>query len=107
MGSNSRISGCQSKRLNTTHTAYGNSPSVNSLTGAHEILFDGPPPTLFEDDTHPWYREQPYDPSTNSGSVVTCYDAGEHRPILEHNLPISTVRGNSERERRTQFLGWW
>ena len=74
------------KRLNTTHTAYGNSSSVNSLTGAHEILFDESSPRLFEEDTHPWYRERPYDPFTNSGSAVACYDAGEYLPILQHNL---------------------
>lgn len=79
------------KRLNTTHTAYGESDSVNSLTGAHELLFSQVPPTTLQTEQqsetlHPWYRQNPYDPFDDSSSAVTSYNNGEYLPILEHNL---------------------
>lgn len=78
------------KRLNTTHTKYGNSNAVNSLTGAHEILLNHAQPAtiLAESDveSHTWYRDAPYDPFDDSGSAVRCYKQGEYLPILQHNL---------------------
>lgn len=76
------------KRLNTTVSSYGGSTEVNSLTGSHELLFNNPttisPPDL-PDDYQP-YRENPYDPFTDSGSAVYCYRNGEYLPVLRHNL---------------------
>ena len=47
------------KRMNTTHTAYGTSTDVNSLTGAHDLLFHQAMPTAWlseqqAEPTHPW-----------------------------------------------------
>lgn len=75
------------KRLNTTHTAYGASSDVNTLTGAHDILFEtGRPAVLEEVDGHAWYRDRPYDPFENSGSAAARCRNGDPLPILEHNL---------------------
>lgn len=79
------------KRMNTTHTAYGTSTDVNSLTGAHELLFEQSTPTtwLSEQDvetTHHWYQDSPYDPFDDSGSAVRCYENREYLPLLQHNL---------------------
>lgn len=79
------------KRMNTTHTAYGSSVEVNSLTGAHELLFDQTRASaVFSEQevetTHPWYRNDPYDPFEDSGSAVRCYKNGEYLSILQHNL---------------------
>ena len=77
------------KRLNTTHTAYGSSSDVNTLTGAHEILFDrnGRLADLPDDvDEHEWYRESPYDPFGDSGSAAARYREGDLLPVCLHNL---------------------
>ena len=76
------------KRLNTTHTAYGASSDVNTLTGAHNILFDARESRrVLEDvDGHVWYRESPYDPFEDSGSAAARYREGDFLPVLEHNL---------------------
>lgn len=76
------------KRLNTTNTAYGSSSDVNTLTGAHDILFDedGQLPVLENVDSHAWYRDSPYDPFEDSGSAVAHYRRGELLPVCFHNL---------------------
>lgn len=75
------------KRLNTTHTAYGASSDVNTLTGAHDILFDcGGPKVLDGVDGHGWYAESPYDPFEDSGSAAPRYRDGDLLPVCEHNL---------------------
>lgn len=79
------------KRMNTTHTAYSGSTEVNSLTGAHELLFDHTTPDTWlpeqqMETTHPWYQDSPYDPFDDSGNAVRCYKNGEYLPILQHNL---------------------
>jgi len=78
------------KRMNTTHTTYDSSVSVNSLAGAHELLFETQPTTIVsepESETnHPWYRDTEYDPFEDSGSAVRCYNQREFLPLLQHNL---------------------
>lgn len=79
------------KRLNTTNTAYGNSFSVNSLTGGHDLLFTQSQPEMLISEAevepdHPWYCNTRYDPFENSGSAVSCYKRGDFLPILQHNL---------------------
>jgi hypothetical protein len=76
------------KRLNTTHTAYGASSDVNTLTGAHAILFDtgGSRRVLEEVDGHAWYAESPYDPFEDSGSAAANYRDGDLQPVCLHNL---------------------
>jgi len=77
------------KRLNTTHTAYGASNDVNTLTGAHAILFSPGEPltdTLEEEGEHAWYRDSPYDPFEDSGSAVAHYQRGDLCPVAKHNL---------------------
>lgn len=79
------------KRINTTHVAFGSSSEVNSLTGAHELLFNQLTPTelLSEhdlEDTHHWYQTNSYDPFADSGSAVERHKDGEYLPILQHNL---------------------
>jgi len=77
------------KRLNTTHTAYGSSSDVNTLTGAHEILFDqnGRLADLLDEvDEHEWYRESPYDPFEDSGSAAAHYREGDLLSVCLHNL---------------------
>jgi len=79
------------KRMNTTHTAYGNSVSVNSLTGAHDLLFDQTNPTVIvsEQETetdHVWYSNRQYDPFDDSSSAVSCYHRRDYLPVLQHNL---------------------
>jgi hypothetical protein len=79
------------KRMNTTHTSYGISDSVNSLTGAHDLLFDQTNPTVIlpEEESEPhhaWYSSRQYDPFEDSSSAVSCYDRQEFAPILQHNL---------------------
>lgn len=77
--------------MNTTHTAYGTSTEVNSLTGTHELLFDWATPSVWVSEqqletTYPRYRDSPYDPFDDSGSAVRYYKNGEYLPILQHNL---------------------
>lgn len=79
------------KRLNTTHTALNNSVAVNSLTGAHELLFDHSTPTVLEsgsqvEQNHSWYSNNQYDPFADSSSAVSYYNRGDFLPILQHNL---------------------
>lgn len=79
------------KRVKTTCTTHGNSTSVNSLTGAHRLLFDQTTPTTLASDSqtdtnHPWYNNTQYDPFNDSCSAVRCYNRGEFRPIIQHNL---------------------
>lgn len=79
------------KRMNTTHTAYDTSNEVNSLTGAHKLLFDQATPTAWLSEqqvetAHRWYQSNPYDPFENSGSAVRGYKNGEDLPLLQHNL---------------------
>jgi len=77
------------KRLNTTHTAYGASSDVNTLTGAHAILFDRSEcltQILDEEEEHARYRESPYDPFEDSGSAVAHYQRGDLCPVAKHNL---------------------
>jgi hypothetical protein len=76
------------KRLNTTHTAYGASSDVNTLTGAHAILFEaeGRVPFLDDVDDQAWYAASPYDPFEDSGSAAARYREGDLLPVLEHNL---------------------
>lgn len=78
------------KRLNTTHTAHGQSVEVNTLDGAHDLLFADA--SLAEaiseghSDALPPYQQTRYDPFNDSGSAVTHYQRGEYRPVLQHNL---------------------
>lgn len=78
------------KRINTTHTAFGGSTSINSLTGAHKILFSQPEvpdsvlPTDMED--YRWYRNYEYDPFETSGSAAANYRDKNFLPVLQHNL---------------------
>jgi len=79
------------KRLNTTYTAHGKSIDVNTLVGAHELLFEQTDPSTLLVETksehnHPWYRTDPYDPFEDSGRAVSSYKDGEFLPILQHNL---------------------
>lgn len=79
------------KRMNTTHTAYGSSVDVNSLTGAHELLFNqtSSPVIVSEQESetgHVWYTDNRYDPFENSSSAVSCYNRRDFLPILQHNL---------------------
>lgn len=77
------------KRLNTTHTAYGASTDVNSLTGSYSLLFDQNdrlPVLLDELDGHAWYHEEPYDPFEDSGSTAANYREGDLLPVCLHNL---------------------
>ncbi len=77
------------KRLNTTHTAYGSSSDVNTLTDAHASLFGrgGEPEGVLEEiDGHAWYGTSPYDPFKDSGSAAAHYREGDLLPVLEHNL---------------------
>ena len=78
------------KRINTTHTAYGGSISVNSLTGAHKILFSKPevPDSVLPDneEDYSWYREYEYDPFNSSGSAASRYRTEDYLPVLQHNL---------------------
>lgn len=74
------------KRMNTTYTVQGNSNSVNSLTGAHELLFSHPPTDLISNSDHPWYCNTQYDPFEDSEYVVGCHRRNEFLPILQHNL---------------------
>lgn len=79
------------KRLNTTHTAHDTSTTVNSLTGAHNLLFDQIEPTVIASENeiganHPWYADNPYDPFDDSSSAVSSYDRGDYLPVLKHNL---------------------
>jgi len=75
------------KRLNTTHTTHGTSMDINSLTGAHELLFAQTIPTTFVSETnHPWYCTTEYDPFDDSSRAVNCYNRGDYLPILQHNL---------------------
>jgi hypothetical protein len=79
------------KRMNTTHTSFGASNDVNSLTGAHKLLFDQTTPDTWlseqhDETAHSWYRSNPYDPFDDSSSAVSCYKNGEYLPILRHNL---------------------
>ncbi len=74
------------KRLNTTQTFYGKGTDINSLTGAHAILFteveEVPTETTNDNTEHPWYRKQPYDPFVTSGSASACYRRGDFLPVL-------------------------
>jgi len=76
--------------MNTTLTAYTTSNGVNSLTGAHELLFQNLHPSALtdteDDGTHLWYANSPYDPFDDSSQAVTCYECGEYDAILQHNL---------------------
>lgn len=78
------------KRLNTTHVAFGGSTSINSLTGAHELLLDDPHTTISPDTDetmeHSWYQDVQYDPFEDSGEAVACYNRNNLFPILQHNL---------------------
>jgi hypothetical protein len=75
------------KRLNTTTTAYDASTDINSLTGSHAMIFDEHTTTALDDTPeYPPYRDQPYDPFTDSSSAVYSYQHGEYLPILKHNL---------------------
>ena len=75
------------KRLNTTHTAFGASSDVNTLTGAHAILFETGRPAVLEDvDGHAWYAGRDYDPFEDSGSAAARYQDGDLLSVLEHNL---------------------
>lgn len=78
------------KRINTTHTAYGGSTSINSLTGAHRILFsqsEVPESVLPKGtETYRLYRDCEYDPFDNSGNAVSKYSENDFLPILQHNL---------------------
>ena len=74
------------KRLNTTHITHGTSTAINSLAGAHELLFSGERPACFDDAVHPWYRDDPYDPFDDSSEAVSCWRDGTHLPVLQHNL---------------------
>lgn len=78
------------KRLNTTHTAYGGSDSINSLTGAYVLLFNqnDTVSTLLENDVegHSWYQDSPYDPFDDSGSAAAHYSEGDILPVCLHNL---------------------
>jgi hypothetical protein len=76
------------KRLNTTHTVYGASSDVNTLTGSHAILFNarGPRLVLEEIKGHARYAEAPYDPFGDSGSAAANYREGNLFPVCEHNL---------------------
>lgn len=78
-----------SKRLNTTHTAYGTTSDVNTLTGAHALLLQHSPlgdALLDEVDGHAWYATRRYDPFQHSGSAVTHYQDGDLLAVCEHNL---------------------
>lgn len=79
------------KRINTTHTVYGKSVSVNSLTGAHALLLQREVPCALElefelETDHPWYCNTQYDPFEDSGSAVDAYRRGDLLPIAQHNL---------------------
>jgi hypothetical protein len=78
------------KRVNTTHTVHDASVAVNSLSGAHAVLFSWPEAAeaVFEraDDDHPWYHGLDYDPFDDSGEAVAAHRRGDHLPVLLHNL---------------------
>ena len=79
------------KRLNTTHTAHDTSTSVNSLTGAHNLLFSQLNPTVLDTGMdsgtdHTWYADNPYDTFDDSRRAVSSYESGEFLPVLKHNL---------------------
>jgi hypothetical protein len=76
------------KRLNTTHTGYGASADANTLTGAHELLFEDAPDQagLLDVDGHPWYASRAYDPFEDSGSAAHHYRNGDLLPVCLHNL---------------------
>lgn len=75
------------KRLNTTYTVYGTSASMNSLTGAHSILFDDHlVDQLLSNQDEPWYQDYQYDPFDDSGSAIGHYRRGDYLPVLQHNL---------------------
>jgi hypothetical protein len=77
------------KRINTTEAYRGKHDDVNSLTGAHAILFKhDAAEVLGSDETadHPWYHDRQYDPFEDSGSASAHYDRGEYLPICQHNL---------------------
>lgn len=76
------------KRLNTTVTGHGTSTEANSLTGSHELLFTNANSTVLPDlpDDYQPYRANPYDPFTDSGSAVYCYQNEQYLPVLRHNL---------------------
>lgn len=78
------------KRINTTHTAFDGSTSINSLTGAHAILFgqaeipDSVASTTEAD--YSWYQQYEYDPFADSGSAAAHYREGKYISVLQHNL---------------------
>jgi hypothetical protein len=79
------------KRLNTNHTAHDTPTSVNSLTGAQDLLFDQIEPTVIASENeigtnHPWYADNPYDPFDDSSSAVSSCDRGDYLPVLKHNI---------------------
>jgi hypothetical protein len=78
------------KRLNTTHVAHSGSTDINSLTGAHGLLFgDGMVAEPLQEtagEMHPWYDEYRYDPFEDSGSAAAHYQEGRYKPVLELNL---------------------
>lgn len=77
------------KRLNTTEAFRDKHDDVNSLTGAHAILFEHDAPrVLGSDETaeHPWYHDRQYDPFEDSGSASAHYDRDEFLPVLQHNM---------------------
>ena len=76
------------KRLNTTHTAYGATSDVNSLTGAHALLFAGGDGLagVVDDAGHPPYVDGEYDPFGDSGSAAARYREGTLQPVCRHNL---------------------
>lgn len=77
------------KRLNTTVAYPGGTDAVNSLAGAHEILFGQETTAVVAqdvDDDHPWYHDRRYDPFTESVHAVEYYNRGDFLPVLKHNL---------------------
>lgn len=78
------------KRVNTNVRYHDKTDDVNSLTGAHDILFEREEAVvmLTTDETaeHPWYHDRRYDPFTDSGSAAVNYDRGEVLSVMQHNL---------------------
>jgi len=65
--------------------------SVNSLTGAQDLLFDQIEPTVIASENeigtdHPWYADNPYVLFDDSSSAVSSCDRGDYLSVLKHNL---------------------
>ncbi len=77
------------KRLNTALRTDQTTESVNSLSGAYQVLCSGKQSTrdlLQPPDCHHLYASHPYDPFEESGSAVDHYERGEVHAVCAHNL---------------------